>query len=102
MAPIGLLTLILHVLKLFVSLISVQKIIKLNEYQIIFNDVDAFLCNKDHRRKIGQSTPMSTRREADFKVTTVTSTSAKEKIILQLRRLGHLSFLLKKYVSSIS
>ena len=33
MSPIGLLTSVLHVPKLFVSLISTNKIVKMNEYQ---------------------------------------------------------------------
>ena len=53
MAPIGLLTLVLHVPKLFVSLLSVQKIAKMDEYQIIFDDVDAFLCHKVQGWRIG-------------------------------------------------
>ena len=42
MARIGLLTSVLHVSKLFVSLISVQKVAKMNEYQILFDDVNTF------------------------------------------------------------
>ena len=52
MTPIGLLTHILHVPKLYMSLISVQKLAKMNEYQIMFNDVDVFLCNKVYGWKI--------------------------------------------------
>ena len=43
LATIGLLTNVLYVPNLFVSLISVQKITKKEEYRIIFDGIDAFL-----------------------------------------------------------
>ena len=51
--PIGLLTHVLHVPKLFVNLISVQRLAKLTEYRIVFDDLDAYLCHKVQRSKIG-------------------------------------------------
>ena len=47
--PIGLLTHVLHVPKLFVNLISVQRLAKLTEYRIFFDDLDAYLCHKVQR-----------------------------------------------------
>ena len=47
-APLAILTHVLHVLKLFISLVLLQKLEKLNEYMIVFYDIDAFLCNKVH------------------------------------------------------
>ena len=46
LAQIGLLTNVLHVPKLFVSLISVQKIAKLEEYRIIFERIDALFITR--------------------------------------------------------
>ena len=37
---------VLHVPKLFVNLFYIHRVAKLDEYTIIFDDVDAFLCNK--------------------------------------------------------
>ena len=51
--PIGLITHVLHVPKLFVNLISVQKLAKLTEYQIIFDDIDAYLFHKVQKSRIG-------------------------------------------------
>ena len=45
-APIWFITHVLNVPKLFVSFLSIQKIAKMDEYKIIFDDVDAFLYNK--------------------------------------------------------
>ena len=53
MSPIGLLTHNLHDPNPFESLISVQKIAKTNEYQIPFNNPNAFQRNKVQGRKIG-------------------------------------------------
>ena len=44
---------VLHVPKLFVSLISVQRLAKLKEYSILFDDIDAYLCHKVDGWKIG-------------------------------------------------
>ena len=51
--PIGLLSRVLHVPKLFVSLVSVQRIAKLREYEILFHESDVLLCNKVNGWKIG-------------------------------------------------
>ena len=51
--PIGNITNVLHVPKLFVSLISVQRLAKIKEFNILFNDIDAYLCHKVHGWKIG-------------------------------------------------
>ena len=53
--PIGLLSRLLHVPKLFVSLVSVQRIAKLREYEILFDDIDVVLCNKVNGWNIGLS-----------------------------------------------
>ena len=37
---------VLHVPRLFVNLVYIHRLAKLDEYTIIFDDVDAFLCNK--------------------------------------------------------
>ena len=50
--PIGLLSRVLCVPKLFVSLVSVQRIAKLREYGISFDDTDVVLCNKVNGWKI--------------------------------------------------
>ena len=99
MSRIDLLTSVLHVSKLFVSLISVQKIAKMNEYQILFDDVNTFPCNKVHGWKIRLAkfhcglyyihpTPLSVERKTDSKVAAVTSITAREKITLLHRGLG--------------
>ena len=43
--PIGLLLRVLHVPKFFVSLVSIQRIAKMREYGILFDDTDVVLCN---------------------------------------------------------
>ena len=53
LAPIGLLTRVLHVPKLFVSFVSVRRIANLDEYKILFDNFDAFLGNNVHGWKIG-------------------------------------------------
>ena len=45
---IGLLSRVLHLPKIFVSLVSIQRVAKLNKFRIIFEDIDAILCNKVH------------------------------------------------------
>ena len=44
---------VLHVPKLFVSLISVQRLAKIEEYNILFYDIDAYLCHKVGGWRIG-------------------------------------------------
>ena len=51
--PIGLLTQVLYIPKLFVSLVSVQRLAKNKEYNILFDDLNAFLCNKVLGWRIG-------------------------------------------------
>ena len=46
--PIGLLTQVLHVPKVFISLVSIQKLAKMSEYRIVFDNFDVFLYNKVH------------------------------------------------------
>ena len=88
-ALIGLLTHVLHVPKLSVSLRPFQKIAKMDEYKIIFDDVDAFLCNKFQGWRIGLAevlyglyylshTTLSPQRETKFKITMVTNTYTKD------------------------
>ena len=51
--PIGSLTHVLYIPKLFVSLVSVQRLANNKEHCILFDDLSAFLCNKVHGWKIG-------------------------------------------------
>ena len=51
--PIGKLEHVFHVPQLFISLISVQKVASLYPYKIEFDGLNAFLCNKVQRWKIG-------------------------------------------------
>ena len=46
--PIGLLTQVLHVPKLYIILVSVQRFTRTGEYRIIFDNFNAFLYNKVH------------------------------------------------------
>ena len=105
--PIGLLTQVLHVPKIFISLVSVHKLAKISEYRIIFDNFDAFLYNKVHRRTIGLAricnglqhlltTPVILRQKEHFTVAVVRSTPAKKEATLIHRRLEHPSFTLLK------
>ena len=49
---LGILLHVLHVPRLFVNLISVKRLAKLDEYGIICDDLDAFLSNNVHGWKI--------------------------------------------------
>ena len=51
--PIGLLTQVLYIPKLFVSLVSVQRLAKNKEYNILLDGLNAFLCNKVLGWRIG-------------------------------------------------
>ena len=109
--PIGKITNVLHVPKLCVSLISVQRIAKMKDYNILFDDIDAYLCHKVHGWKTGLAKvqqglyylPRSWKNPlktavflAESKLATV-QTSSKEKIMEIHQRMGHPSFhLLKK------
>ena len=112
--PIGLLTQVLHVPKLFISLVSIQKLAKMREYRIVFDNFDAFLYNKVHRWRIGLArichvlyhlliTPGTLRQKEKFMVSAVTSVPAKKEATLIHRRLGHPSLtLLKMMYPSLS
>ena len=91
------------------SLISVQKIAKKDEYKIIFDEIDAFLYNKVYRWRIGLAkvhgglyylqtmvNSLCTRKENDSKVVTVASKHKKNEIIFLHKRLGLQSFFLLK------
>ena len=51
--PIGKLEHVLHVPQLFVSLVLVQKLASVQLYKIEFDSLNAFLCDKVQRWKIG-------------------------------------------------
>ena len=51
--PIGMLAHVLHVPKLFVSLISIQKLTFVQPHKIEFDGLNAFLCDNVQRWKIG-------------------------------------------------
>ena len=88
--------------KSFLSLVSVQRIAKLDEYKILFDDFDTFLCNKVHEWKIGLGrvyhrlyhlpcSSLQYGRGSDFKTATVVTATEEEKAVLQHRNLGHCS-----------
>ena len=105
--PIGLLSRVLCVPKLYVSLVSVQRIAKLREHESLFDDTDAVLCNKVNSWRIElariqqglyylPNTIPSAGRPPNAQVTTIASSNMEEKVILLHRRLGQLSFHLLK------
>ena len=49
---IGCITDVLHVPKLFVSLVFVQRLASLKNYSILFDDLDAYLCSMVHGSRI--------------------------------------------------
>ena len=51
--PIEKITNALHVPNLFVSLIYVQRLSKMKDHNILFDDIDAYLCHKVHGWRIG-------------------------------------------------
>ena len=51
--PIGILTNVLHIPKLCVSLVSVQRLAEMREYNVLFDDINAYLCHKVLRWRIG-------------------------------------------------
>ena len=53
MQPIGTITKVFHVPNLFINLISVQRVASLRAYNILFDDIDAYLCHKEFGWKIG-------------------------------------------------
>ena len=52
---------VLHIPKLCINLISVQKIAKISSYSILFDDDDSFLINKLSSQKIGLARSLSTK-----------------------------------------
>ena len=98
----------LHVPKLFVSLVSVQRLAKLTNYSIIFDDLDAYLCSKVNGSTIGLAkirqglyylpaiNPQSP-VAGGLKVTSVQTPSAQLEPIMELHhQMGHPSFYLLK------
>ena len=94
---------VLHVPRLFVNLVLIQRIAKLDEYRIIFDDLDVFLYNKVQgwRTRLSKvydglyylhDTHIDTVKALETKVTLVSTNSTAEKIHLLKRRLGHPSF----------
>ena len=51
--PLGTIYNVYYVPKLFVSLVSVQRLAKIKEYHILFDDIHAYLCHKVEGWKIG-------------------------------------------------
>ena len=103
--PLGILHYVFHVPRLFMNLASVQRIAKLDEYRIIFDDFDVFLYNKVHGWRTGlakvhnglyyiHNTHVDTVKEVEDKVTVVTTNSVAKKIHWLHKRLGHPSLLL--------
>ena len=110
MQPIGTITNVLHVPNLFINLISVQKVASLRAYNILFDDIDAYLCHKELGWKIGlakvqnglyylpcQSSGGS--METELKVAEV-KLSSEEEIMDIHQRMGHPSFYLLKHMYS--
>ena len=100
---IALLIQVLNVSKLFVNLLSTQRIAKSDEHKILFDSLDAFLCNKVYKWKIGLAriynglyylpgSSWTYGRGHDFNTETVVTTTVEEKAILLHRYLGHPSF----------
>ena len=103
--PIGNITNVLHVSKLFVRIISVQRLARIKDYNILFDDIDAYLCHKVHEWKIGLAKvqqglyylPWKNPIKATGSNVAIVQTSPKEKIMEIHQRMGHPSFhLLKK------
>ena len=106
--PIGILTNVLHIPKLCVSLVSVQRLAKLKDYHILFDDINAYLCHKVLGWKIGLAkvqhglyylprTDLSTMRGAGLKVAVV-RTPPEGRIREAHMRMGHPSFSLLKHM----
>ena len=51
--PIGIVTNVFYIPKLCTSLVSVQRLAKVTNYSILFNNCDVYLCLKDQGLKIG-------------------------------------------------
>ena len=108
MQPIGTIINVLHVPKLFINLISDKRLASLREYNILFDDVDAYLCHKKLGWKIGLAKVQhglyylpcqSSGRiiETEPKVAAV-KTSSEEEIMDVHQRMGHPSVYLLKHM----
>ena len=106
--PLGTIYNVLYVPKLFVSLVSVQRLAKIKEYNILFDDIHAYLCQKVEGWKIGLARvqkglyylPGSTSHAligAEPQKFTRETTS-KEAIFEIHQRMGHPSFSLLKHM----
>ena len=106
--PIGTISNVLHVPKLFINLISIQKLAKMREYNILFDDVNAYLCHKVLGWKIGLDKvqqglyylPCQNSGRmlgTEHKVAAVKKFS-KEEIMEAHQRMGHPSFSLLKHL----
>ena len=106
--PIGTISNVLHVPKLFINLISVQKLAKMREYNIVFDDVDAYLCHKVLGWKIRLAKVQQglyylpcqnfgRMLGTEHKVAAVKKFS-KEEIMETHQRMGHPSFSLLKHL----
>ena len=71
--PKGLLTLVLHV-ELFISLVSVHRLAKLDEFKIIFDGIHGFLGNKVH----GWRTRLSRTQKGLYYLSFTTTNHCKE------------------------
>ena len=104
----GLITHVLHVPKLFVSLVSIQRLVKLTNYSIFFDDLDTYICSKVNELKIGlakirqglyylpEIDPQSP-VAGGLKVASVQTSSAQLEQIMELHyQMGHPSFYLPK------
>ena len=106
--PMGLITHVLHVPKLFVSLVSVQRLAKLTNYSILFYDLEAYLCSKVNGLKIGLAKirqglyylpGIDTQPSVagSLKAASVQTSSAQLEQIMELHhQMGHPSFYLLK------
>ena len=106
--PLGTIYNVLYVPKLFVSLVSVQRLAKMKEYNILFDDIHAYLCHKVDGWKIGLARvkkglyylPGSTSHAViGAKPPKTTRRATSKEMILEIhRRMGHPSFPLLKHM----
>ena len=106
--PLGTIYNVLYVPKLFLSLVSIQRLAKIKEYNILFDDIHAYLCHKVDGWKIGLARvqkglyylPGSTSHAligAEPQKNTRKATS--KEVILEIhKRMGHPSFSLLKHM----
>ena len=106
--PLGKIYNVLYVPKLFVSLVLVQRLAKMKEYNILFDDIHAYLFHKVDGWKIGLAKvqkvlyylPRGTSNAmvgAESPMTTRRATS-KEMVLEIHQRMGHPSFHLLKHM----